>query len=248
MSSTRAPDFSRLAAAYDVVRPVDANWWAVYGVVEQLVDLRGRRVLDVGCGTGRLSVALAERAGAKVWGVDASPEMLAIARAKAPRGVAFKEARAESLPFKDAWFERVVLWLVVHLVERSAAFAEARRVLSAGGRIAVVSFDPSHFDAYWLNEYLPSLEQIDRARFPTGDELVSELSTAGFVDLEVARVDQRAELSRDDALLRLRERHISTLQLIEPDEYERGVAEAERRLPAEVAYDVNWLVVTGTAA
>src|SRR6185503_15608440 len=141
MSSTRAPDFSRRAATYDEVRPVDDNWWEVYALAERLGDLRGRRVLDVGCGTGRLSVALAERAGAKVWGVDASAEMLAQARAKAPRGAAFKLARAESLPFKNEWFERVVLWLVIHLVDREAALREARRVLGGDGRIVVATFD-----------------------------------------------------------------------------------------------------------
>jgi ubiquinone/menaquinone biosynthesis C-methylase UbiE len=248
MGSTPAPDFSQLAAVYDVLRPADENWWEVYGLVERLADLRGRRVLDVGCGTGRLSVALAERAGAKVWGVDASPAMLAVARDKAPRGVAFKEARAESLPFKDGWFERVVLWLVVHLVDRTAAFAEARRVLSPSGRVAVVTFDASHFDAYWLNAYLPSLERIDRARFPDRDGLVAELGAAGFDGVETVLVRQRQELEREQALERLRARHISTLQLIDADEYERGLAEAERTLPAVVRYGLNWLVAVGTAA
>lgn len=247
MSSTRAPDFARLAANYDVVRPVDANWWEVFELVERAADLRGRRVLDVGCGTGRLSVALAERAGAKVWAVDPSPEMLAVARGKAPRGVAFKEARAESLPFKDAWFERVVLWLVVHLVDRPAAFTEARRVLAPGGRAAVVTFDHSHFDGYWLNEYLPSLEGIDRARFPTEAALVEELRAARFADVETVRLDQRTELSRDEALLRLRQRHISTFDLIDEAEYERGAEEAERRLPPVVSYDLRWLLAVATA-
>src|SRR5918994_4953336 len=99
MSSTPASsvDFARLADRYDAVRPVDEHWWAVYELVEREADLRGRRVLDIGCGTGRLSVALAEHARAKVWGVDASAEMLAVAKEKVP-GVAFKQAHAESLP------------------------------------------------------------------------------------------------------------------------------------------------------
>ena len=42
-----------------------------------------------------------------------------------------KVAPAERLPFKDGWFERAVMWLVVHLVDRPQAFAEARRVLGA---------------------------------------------------------------------------------------------------------------------
>jgi ubiquinone/menaquinone biosynthesis C-methylase UbiE len=249
MSSTPASsvDFARLADRYDAVRPVDEHWWEVYELVEREADLRGRRVLDVGCGTGRLSAALIQRAHAKVWGVDASPAMLAVARKKV-EGVAFKQAHAESLPFKDGWFERAVLWLVLHLVDRPVALVEARRVLGADGRVAVVSFDESHFDAYWLNRYLPSLERIDRARFPTEAQLVAELREAGFAGVETMRLDQRATLSREDALLRLRARHISTFDLIAEDEIERGVAEAERTLPETVEYDLRWLIAVGSAA
>jgi SAM-dependent methyltransferase len=239
--------FGRLAERYDAVRPVDEHWWEVYEHLQRAADLRGRRVLDIGCGTGRLSLALVERAHAKVWGVDASPEMLAVAKKKV-HGAAFKQAHAESLPFKDGWFERAVLWLVLHLVDRAAALAEVRRVVGAGGRVAVVSFDESHFDAYWLNRFLPSLEEIDRARFPTREELVSGLRAAGFVGVETARLDQRATLSRDDALLRMRERHISTFDLIGEDEVERGLAEAKRSLPDTVEYDLRWLVAVGSAA
>ena len=66
-------DFGPRAASYDRVRPVDESWWEVFELIVREADLRGRRVLDVGCGTGRLSAALAERGGARVWGVDASP-------------------------------------------------------------------------------------------------------------------------------------------------------------------------------
>ncbi len=246
MSSTRVPDFSRLAATYDEVRPVDENWWEVYELVERAADLRGRRVLDVGCGTGRLSVALAERSAAKVWGIDASPEMLAVAKAKAPRGAAFKEARAESLPFKDGWFERVAFWLVVHLVDRPQAFTETRRVLAPGGRVAVVSFDRSHFDSFWLNRYLPSLRAVDTARFPTAEQLERELRDAGFDAVETKRLDQRASLSREEALHRMRARHISTFDLLDETEYEQGLERAERELPERVEYELRWLVAIGT--
>jgi SAM-dependent methyltransferase len=239
-------DFGRRAERYDAVRPVDDNWWEVYELVERTADLRGRRVLDVGCGTGRLSAALVERARARVWGVDASPEMLGVAKEKV-QGVAFKLARAESLPFKDGWFERVVLWLTLHLVDRPRALAEVRRVLGDDGRVAVVSFDESHFDGFWLSRYLPSLEGVDRARFPTREQLVAELRAAGFGSVEAVRVDQRAALSREDALLRMRERHISTFDLIDEGEIEVGIADAERTLPETVEYHLRWLVVLGSA-
>ena len=248
MSSSPAPDFGRIAARYDELRPADEQWWELYELVVRLGDLRGRRVLDVGCGTGRLAAALTERASAKVWGVDASPEMLAEARAKLPRGAALKEARAEALPFKDGWFERVVLWLVVHLVDRAAALAEARRVLGPGGRVVVVSFDASHFDGSWLNRYLPAPEGIDRARFPTAARLEGELRAAGFGHVELVRHDQEATIDRESALARLRGGHISTLRLIDEDELAAGTSRAERELPETVTYALRWLIATGSAS
>lgn len=92
-------------------------------------DLRGRRVLDLGCGTGRVGAVLAERYGATVCGVDPSPEMLEVARGRAPVGVAeLKRGTAEGIPFPDGSFERAIMQMVVHLVDRPRAFAELHRV------------------------------------------------------------------------------------------------------------------------
>ena len=130
-------------------------------------DLRGRRVLEVGCGTGALAGALAERAVCRVWGLDASEERLAIARARVP-GVRFKQARAEQLPFKDGWFERVVISMSLDSVDRPRALAESRRVLGSGGRIAVANADPAQLE----------------------DELVA----AGFVAPQIGRIVTTAEV------------------------------------------------------
>ena len=70
-------------------------------------DLPGRRVLDVGCGTGALASALAER-GARVWGVDASEEMLEVARAAVGKRVGLKLGRAEELPHLAGPVDRVM--------------------------------------------------------------------------------------------------------------------------------------------
>jgi ubiquinone/menaquinone biosynthesis C-methylase UbiE len=195
-------------------------------------------VLDVGCGTGRLGAALHDR-GSRVWGVDPSPEMVELAK---QRGVNAKVARAEQLPFKEGWFERAVLWLTVHLLDRPRTFAELRRVLGEEGRVVIATFDPSHFDRFWLNEIFPSLERIDRDRFPTDEGLTQELLTAGF-EPRVIRFSQRAEITRQAALERIRGRYISTLELLSDDEYRSGLERAERELPDEIAYALEWLVV-----
>ena len=67
--TTPAPGFDGRAARYEELRPVDENWWEVFDALVRLGELRGARVLEVGCGTGRLSQALeASRARARLGG------------------------------------------------------------------------------------------------------------------------------------------------------------------------------------
>jgi ubiquinone/menaquinone biosynthesis C-methylase UbiE len=241
MSSTRRPDFGPLAATYDELRPADANWWELFELLVGEADLVGRRVLDVGCGTGRVAAALAER-GSRVWGVEPSREMAAQARA---RGVHVKVASAERLPFKEGWFERAVLWLVAHLVDRPTVFGELARVLGSDGRVAVATFDPEHFSRYYLNRLFPSLERIDRERFPEPAALVAELEAADF-STRLIRLEQRGRISREEALERIRGRFISTLRLLDDAEYEAGLARAEHELPERVDYELHWAIAVAS--
>ncbi len=200
-------------------------------------------MLEVGCGTGRFLAALAGRA--KAWGIDPSPEMLEVARGRV-HGAGLKLGSAEELPFKDGWFERAAMWLVVHLVDRPRAFAELHRVLAPGGRLAIGTFDPVHFDAFWLNELFPSLEAIDRARFPTAEQLEEELGAAGFGEERLTRISQQASIGREQALERIRGKHISTFDLLDDDEYAAGLERAERELPEQVDYRLEWLLASAS--
>jgi ubiquinone/menaquinone biosynthesis C-methylase UbiE len=237
-----APDFGTLAESYDRLRPPGEAWSEVVDRMADLGDLAGRRVLDVGCGTGAVAQALAER-GARVWGVDPSDEMLAVARRRVGRSVGLKRGRAEDLPFKDGWFERAVLRLVVHLVERPRALAELARVLAPGGRVVVATFDRAHFGGFWLTKYFPSVQRIDAERFPDPETLASELERTGFADARVEHMTQGGHLSKAEALERIRGRYISTLQLLPADELAAGTEEAEAELPEVVSVELRWAFV-----
>jgi SAM-dependent methyltransferase len=237
-----SPDFSAIAESYDRLRPVDERWWELFDILVAEGDLLGRRTLDVGCGTGSFAGALAERGG-KVWGIDSSPEMLARAQAKQTKA-RFKESRAEALPFKDAWFERAVVRLAVHLFFRPKALREIARVLVPGGRVVIATFDPAHFAGYWLNRLFPSLEAIDRARFPDEQALVRELESAGFVRTRISRLSQEAAATRAEALERIKGRYISTLGMLEDREFELGLAVAESTLPDVIEYSLEWLIAS----
>ena len=177
-----------------------------------------------------------------MWGIDASSEMLDIARTRVPRNVRLKEARAEQPPFRDGWFDRVVYWLVIHLLDRPTAFAAAHRLLAAGGRACIVTFDEAHFAEYWANRFFPRLEDVDREQFPTAADLEAELRGAGFSAVRMFRRVHREPLDREAALARLRGKHISTFDHLAPDEYEHGLRRAEAELPAEVDTSVHWLL------
>lgn len=170
--------------------------------------------------------------------------MAAAARAA---GVTVKRAEAERLPFKDGWFERVVARMVVHLLDRPRALAEARRVLAPGGRIAVASMDPDWFDEHWLLPWFPTLVEIDRGRFPSAEHLAAELAAAGF-EPRVDRLVQPVSMTRDETLAKLRGRAFSTFDLIPEDEYRAGLARAEAELPARVDFRRVWLIAVASRA
>ncbi|MGH2994934.1 MAG: class I SAM-dependent methyltransferase [Gaiellaceae bacterium] len=240
--SRPAPDFGPLAESYDRLRPTDANWWELFELLVAEGDLVGRRVLEVGCGTGALALALADR-GARVWGIDPSEEMLARARARGGPALGLKRGEAEKLPFRDGWFERVVCRLVVHLVDRPRAFREMLRVLAPGGRAVVATFAPEHFEWYWLNDLFPSVLEIDRARFPTVDMLSRELGDAGFPNVRFLRFGQQGSLTREAALERIRGRYISTLRLLSDEEFAAGLTRAEDELPERIETRLEWVVL-----
>ncbi|HLF93101.1 MAG TPA: methyltransferase domain-containing protein [Planctomycetota bacterium] len=106
----------------------------------------GQTLLDVGCGTGVVAITAA-RAGAKVTGLDLTPELLAQARQHAPLAgvpeIAWHEGDAEALPFPDASFDAVLSQFGHMFAPRpEVALKEILRVLKPGGRIAFATWPP----------------------------------------------------------------------------------------------------------
>ena len=237
--------FDDVAGRYEALRGADdpAGFERLYESIVRCAGLRaGEQVLDIGCGTGRTAAALAGSYGARVVGVDPSPGMLAEARAK---GVEAYEGSAEALPFADACFDMVLMQLVVQHLDRGRAFAEAVRVLRAGGRLVIVTTDPAAFPRFWLAQLFPSYVEVERARFPEPERLEGELVEVGFTTAQTTRLEEIRRFSRDTALAKLRGRYASTFDLLPAGEYEAGLERATRDLPDEVEYVLRLAIVVG---
>jgi SAM-dependent methyltransferase len=133
--------------AADYVAHVEANpYTALYetpGLQALLPPVAGLRVLDAGCGGGRNSAWLVER-GAAVVGIDASEELLAIARDRLPSATFVHGDLAEPLPFDDGSFDVVVAGLVMHyLRDWTPTLRELRRVLRPDGIVALSTHHPA---------------------------------------------------------------------------------------------------------
>jgi SAM-dependent methyltransferase len=103
-------------------------------------EVRGRRVLDVGCGEGRFCRMLAER-GAETVGLDPTEGLLRVARERQPGGN-FVQGMAEFLPFTAAEFDLVVSFVtLVDIEDYQAAIQEMARVLRPGGVLAVANLN-----------------------------------------------------------------------------------------------------------
>lgn len=131
--------------------------------------VRGQSVVEVGCGAGQGLGMLAEAA-AELYAGDRSPEVLSTAIAHFNDAATLSVFDAEALPFPDGRFDAVLLFEAIYYINAPRFFAEAHRVLRAGGQLLVVTanrdlfdFNPSPYSTVYLG-----VPELDRAMSAAG--------------------------------------------------------------------------------
>lgn len=155
-------------------------------LIAQAQIAAGQRVLDLGAGTGTLTVMIKQACpSADVVGLDGDPRVLTIARDKATAaGVAirFDHGLATALPYDDAAFDRVLSSLMLHHLtaeDKQGALGEAWRVLRPGGELHVLDFGPPQNAVAWLISLV--FRRLERAADNIAGRLPEMFRQAGFI-------------------------------------------------------------------
>ena len=176
------------ARSSKILAPLFADFVATHG-----------EVLDVGCGTGALTFAIAEKDSvSKITGIDPSEGFLAYARSKATeRRIHFEIGDAQNLSFADASFDQCLALLVMRFIpDPTKAVREMRRVTRTGGVVATAMWDTtggnelndSLFDVALMIDANAPQERNTPGLYGTAEELKALWTTAGLEKIEVQNI------------------------------------------------------------
>ena len=228
-------DFNRIAPAYDVGRglPDEAMEAWHSALLRHLPERAPLPVLDVGCGTGRFTMALADWFNAPVIGVEPSLAMIREAMSNSSHpNVQYLIGQAESIPLAPATCHFAWLSTVVHhFHDLPRAAAELRRVVRPGGAVVIRSWFPGRADVTHFH-YFPGAKRI-AGTFPTLEAVEGAFASAGFRRKALESVTQVSAGSLREACERLRQRADTTLQLLSDEEFAEGMRRLEADAEAE---------------
>jgi SAM-dependent methyltransferase len=189
MTADRAA-YDDIGSGYDLTRRADP--YIVSRFEARLQPRPDGDYLDVGCGTGNYTVALAQRVG-HWYAVDESLAMLTAAAAKS-NTVQWVIASAERLPIASSRISGVLCTLALHhFRDLTTACAEMRRVLG-DGRLVIFTASHAQMRGYWLNEYFPDARARSIAKMPDVDVILESLRKAGFRTIEQELYSVRPDL------------------------------------------------------
>lgn len=183
--SVRARSFGRQASLYERLRP---NY--PVAAIATFLPEPGKRVVDVGAGTGKLTSVLAE-AGHHVIAIEPDPDMRTTLAQRWP-GIDAREGTGESMPVDDHSADAITYGQSWHWVEPAAACGEARRVLTANGVLAMLWNVPDG-RVPWVKELL--------AITHPGQNAVRDMAPmplTGFTPGVMTHTEWRQPLTRDE--------------------------------------------------
>jgi SAM-dependent methyltransferase len=170
------PLYNDIGSTYCATRRAD---FVIAKTLAQLVEVQeGRRFLDLACGTGNYTNALASIGGS--WsGCDISEVMISQARLK-NSAIDWQLSKADSLPYQSGFFDGAMCTLAIHhFPDLLKPFQEVHRVLNQGAFVLFTAF-PHQMRKYWLCHYFPEMMKSSITQMPAQEVVTAALQSAGF--------------------------------------------------------------------
>ncbi len=169
--------YDKIGLDYNSTRNADP--FLVSRLLYFLKPVTGKTYLDIGCGTGNYTVALAEQ-GFKCCGVDPSAAMLKKAQLRNTE-IEWLQGTAENIPVANNEFEGAIATLTIHhWKDLQRSFKEISRVLKEKGRIVIFTSTSEQTGGYWLNHYFPEMLKNSSLQMPSIHIINEALVHAGF--------------------------------------------------------------------
>ncbi len=168
--------YNQIGSKYQLSRAADPE---IAGSISKFLSIApNRRYIDIACGTGNYTAALAQIGGH--WaGIDSSEVMLSQAKERATE-IEWRLAEASNLPFEDDAFSGAICTLAIHHFHSlDQPFREARRVLKSGAFVLFTGL-ADQMRNYWLGHYFPEMMRKSIEAMPTEAHLHRSLHRAGF--------------------------------------------------------------------
>ena len=196
----RKDPYQKYAARYDTfVEPFNTALRRIG--LKMFPPKEGMLVLNSGCGTGT-SLRLYQNAGCRVFGIDVSPSMLAVARNKLGRRADLRIGNASQMPYPDGIFDLVVAMFMLHEMSgkiRPLVMREKVRILKPDGRILLIDYRIGRMDfpVGWFYKSIILFFEIaaGREHFKNYRDFMAKNGLAGLIDAQNLIIEKKKIVS-----------------------------------------------------
>ena len=220
-------DDTSIAKRYDSARKIPEVTLSVWldAIRNRIPGKSVRTIIDVGCGTGRFSEALADLFNADVIGIDPSETMLSKAKENIQHPkVTFQKGKAESLLIKDDSASLLFLSMVYHHIESpEKAVEEFYRVLHPGGFLCIRNSTKDLLDQVPYLKFFPEAMAINQKRTPSKKSIITTMNTAGFSLSSHDIIEQRFTDTFIQYYEKIGQRGLSDLIMISDIDFNAGM-------------------------
>jgi methionine biosynthesis protein MetW len=219
-------NYTDISKIYDSYRSYPEN------LLKKIIALgrisQGKKVLDLGCGTGNIASQLRTAIKADVIGVDASFAMLKVAKDKSLE-VICADIDNQQLPFRDGSFDTIIVAYVIHQIKNlEFLLSECYRVLRDGVLVLLTSSHKQIENQHpVIKDFFPSYIDIDKGRFPDIYQIDYLLNSLGLKDIKHEDMIVENIPIDYEYLRKVKNKYVSTYHLIPQNEFENGVKQLE---------------------